>query len=189
MQDRVSANPRRRLITPENGQPAFYATVEMADNPTVLGTPLNKASLLTDATAALFGLGADAVPDDVLEKARSLITTAQNAANSANSNANSRLQIKTGSYVGTGTNGVDNPTVVNIRATPKVFIVSYYRSSSPQGAIWIEGMESLGTITSGSGANNSSIVVETNPFTYYSSYNAAWQFNYKNYTYFWIAIY
>lgn len=65
MQDRVSATPGRMLITPENGQPAFYATVEMADNPTVEGTPLNKANLLTDATAALFGLGSEAVPDDL----------------------------------------------------------------------------------------------------------------------------
>ena len=30
------------------------------------GTPLNKDTLLKDATAALFGLGSDAVPDDVL---------------------------------------------------------------------------------------------------------------------------
>lgn len=30
------------------------------------GTPLNKASLLKDTTAALYGLGTDAVPDDVL---------------------------------------------------------------------------------------------------------------------------
>ena len=32
------------------------------------GTPLNKDTLLKDATAALFGLGSDAVPDDVLHK-------------------------------------------------------------------------------------------------------------------------
>lgn len=88
MQDRVSTTPGRMLITPENGQPAFYATIEMADNPTVVGTPLNKASLLTDATAALFGLGPNAVPDDVLEKARSLITAAQNTANTAMSKFN-----------------------------------------------------------------------------------------------------
>lgn len=32
------------------------------------GTPLNKASLLKDTTAALYGLGTDAVPDEVLKK-------------------------------------------------------------------------------------------------------------------------
>lgn len=65
MQDRISVNPGRVLITPENGGSAYYATMIRADNPTQNGTPLNKASLLRDATAALFGLGADAVPDDV----------------------------------------------------------------------------------------------------------------------------
>lgn len=38
----------------------------MDDDPLDLGTPLNKSTLLKDDTAALSGLGADAVPDDVL---------------------------------------------------------------------------------------------------------------------------
>lgn len=66
MKDRVPANPGRVLITPENGSAAFYATMTRADNPTQEGDPLNKNTLLKDATAALFGLGTDAVPDDVL---------------------------------------------------------------------------------------------------------------------------
>ena len=66
MKDRVPVNPGRVLVTPENGSAAYYATIKRADNPTQEGTPLNKNSLLKDATAALFGLGADAVPDDVL---------------------------------------------------------------------------------------------------------------------------
>lgn len=66
MQDRIPVNPGRVLITPENGSPAYYANMVRADNPTQEGTPLNKNSLLRDATAALFGLGVDAVPDDVL---------------------------------------------------------------------------------------------------------------------------
>lgn len=66
MKDRVSANPGRVLITPEDGSAPFYATLAMEDNPIVEGTPLNKASLLTDATAALFGLESNAVPNDVL---------------------------------------------------------------------------------------------------------------------------
>lgn len=66
MQDRVPVNPGRVLVTPENGGAAYYATLTRADNPTQEGTPLNKANLLTDATAALFGLDANAVPNDVL---------------------------------------------------------------------------------------------------------------------------
>ena len=68
MQDRAPTPGQegRVLITPEDGSAPYYATIEMADNPTNPGTPLNKDSLLKDATAALFKLGADAVPDDVL---------------------------------------------------------------------------------------------------------------------------
>lgn len=64
MQDRVPVNPGRVLIKPENGAAPYYATMTRADNPMQKGTPLNKASLLKDATAAKFGLGTDAVPDD-----------------------------------------------------------------------------------------------------------------------------
>ena len=83
MKDRVPANPGRVLITPENGSAAFYATMTRADNPTQEGDPLNKNTLLKDATAALFGLGADAVPDDVFKSlsncfAQILVTTLPN---------------------------------------------------------------------------------------------------------------
>lgn len=95
MYDRIPTKPGRVKITPEGGQPPYYAVMEMADDPSVVGTPLNKATLLSDATAALVGLGADAIPDTMFSKLKSLI-------DSANANANKRLQIQTGSYVGTG---------------------------------------------------------------------------------------
>lgn len=67
MQDRQPAAGKagRVKITPERGA-AYYATIEMADGATVEGTPWAKASVLTDATAALFGLTNLAVPNDVL---------------------------------------------------------------------------------------------------------------------------
>lgn len=65
MQDRVPLYPGRVKLVPVAGQENVYDMVR-ADQPTQEGTPLNKASLLTDATAALFGLGTDAVPDQVL---------------------------------------------------------------------------------------------------------------------------
>lgn len=67
MEDRIPTPGQegRVLITPENGGAPFYATVEMADNPTQQGTPWSKGNVLKDATAALFGLGPDAVPDEV----------------------------------------------------------------------------------------------------------------------------
>lgn len=64
MQDRVSLYPGRVKLVPVAGQENTYDMVR-ADSPTQEGTPLNKDTLLKDATAALFGLGADAVPDDM----------------------------------------------------------------------------------------------------------------------------
>lgn len=63
MQDRVSLYPGRVKLEPVAGQANLY-DLTRADQPTQEGTPLNKANLLKDATAALLGLGTDAVPDD-----------------------------------------------------------------------------------------------------------------------------
>ena len=58
MEDRIPTPGQegRVLITPEDGSAPFYAKITMADNPTNLGTALNKETLLQDATEAeLFG--------------------------------------------------------------------------------------------------------------------------------------
>lgn len=65
MKDRVPLYPGRVKLTPVSGKENTYDMVR-SDEPTQEGTPLNKASLLKDTTAALFGLGTDAVPDDAL---------------------------------------------------------------------------------------------------------------------------
>lgn len=66
MKDRVPLYPGRVKLTPVSGQANIYDMVR-ADSPTQEGTPLNKDSLLKDSTAALYGLGADAVPDDIFK--------------------------------------------------------------------------------------------------------------------------
>lgn len=64
MRDRQPTKPGRVLLTPENGEAPFYATMEMADEPTDFGTPPTKANLLTDeAEIALFGTTADRTVD------------------------------------------------------------------------------------------------------------------------------
>ncbi len=65
MQDRIPLYPGRVTMTPVAGQANTY-DMTRADDPTQAGTPLNKATFLKDATAALYGLGTGAVPDDVL---------------------------------------------------------------------------------------------------------------------------
>ena len=63
MQDREPTYPGRVTLTPVYGLANTY-DMERADRPLQEGTPLNKASLLKDSTAALLGLGTSAVPDD-----------------------------------------------------------------------------------------------------------------------------
>lgn len=65
MQNREPTYPGRVTLTPVSGQENTY-DIERADQPLQQGTPLTKATFLKDATAALYGLGTGAVPDDVL---------------------------------------------------------------------------------------------------------------------------
>ena len=67
MQDRVSQHPGRVKLKPVSGQENVY-DMEWADGATVAGTPLNKANLLADTTASLFGLTSTATPNQVLAK-------------------------------------------------------------------------------------------------------------------------
>lgn len=123
MQDRVPLYPGRVTLTPVSGQANTFDLVR-ADQPTQEGTPLNKASLLKDATAALYGLPNTAVPDDVLSKIKTLI-------DSANANANTKARIATGSYTGTGTYGSSHPNSLTFAFVPKLVIVSTNSSLYP----------------------------------------------------------
>ena len=59
MKDRIPTRAGRVLVTPEDGSPAYYATLTMADEPTQEGDAPVKANLLTDETAEMLGLGDD----------------------------------------------------------------------------------------------------------------------------------
>lgn len=97
-----------------------------------------KAQTMTSATAGLFGLGADAVPDDVFTKIKNLIgANAEAIANGA--------KIATGSYTGTGTYGASNPNSLTFDFAPKFVIIkpSYtaYGEQIPQlMGVWLNGM-------------------------------------------------
>ena len=115
MQDRVSLYPGRVKLAPVAGQENTYDMVR-ADSPTQDGTPLNKDSLLKDTTSALFGLGADAVPDDAFQKIKTLINNVQ-------SSADSKARIQIGSYVGTGTYGANNPCSLTFNFEPNIVAI------------------------------------------------------------------
>lgn len=65
MKDRISKYPGRVQLIPVEGQPGFYDVIR-ADEPEEPGTPISKATLLKDQTAAVFGLGSEATVNDVL---------------------------------------------------------------------------------------------------------------------------
>lgn len=64
MQDRVPTYPGRVKLIPVLGQENTYEMVRV-DEPTQEGTPLNKANLLQDPIAKMYGLSEAAVPNDV----------------------------------------------------------------------------------------------------------------------------
>lgn len=75
------------------------------------GTDLNKANLLTDETAALYGLGESATLDEIFVKIQALLNIALGKA-----------KIETVSYVGTGTFGSGNPCSVEFSFEPKIVL-------------------------------------------------------------------
>lgn len=80
--------------------------------------------ILADSTKTLYGLGADAVPDDVFSLLKTLVTNAQ-------SSADEKAKIETGSYVGTGTYGDTNPIGLTALGKPKfVFVAQKAQSAS-----------------------------------------------------------
>lgn len=64
MKDRLPSYPGRVTLTPVQGATNTYDMVR-ADLPTQEGTPLNASTLLSNGTAVLMGLGADATPNDM----------------------------------------------------------------------------------------------------------------------------
>lgn len=180
MRDRVSLYPGRVKLVPVAGQENTYDMVR-ADEPTQEGTPLNADSLLKVATAALYGLGAAAVPDDVLALIKPMIDSNYSELSSL---ANSKAKIVTGSYA--GTNSIANS--ITFPALPKFVYITGPRGNWKNAFITVVN----GTASYAYESSNSS-------YTYtptISGTTISWMayndpFEAMNYTgnYQWIAIY
>lgn len=118
MKDRIPLYPGRVKLNPVTGQENTYDMVR-ADEPTQEGTPLNKASLLKDATAVLYGQGVDAVPDDILSiLSKAVLFVDGYLKDIGGSKVGPRIE--TGSYVGTGTYGPSNKNSLAFDFEPKI---------------------------------------------------------------------
>ena len=132
----------------------------------------SKDEILDSATKALYGLGTDAVPDDVLEKLSNAVFIVNNSfQNSVGGNItipsaqlDQKTQIKTGSYVGTGTYGRGNKTSLSFSFQPKivfVFCENYYKRDNTYydyPAIFIFGIDYAATSNTGNGGCNQVVV-------------------------------
>lgn len=117
MQDRISRYPGRVRLTPVVGQQNVYDMV-LADEPAQEGTKINKANLLTDATAALFGLGVTAVPNDVFNKIKTLI-------NASSGEISQRIRMITGTYIGDDNDyNTSKPRTISLGVYPLTVIVA-----------------------------------------------------------------
>lgn len=138
----------------------------------VHGTDLTKANLLTDATAALYGKGTTATPNEILAAIRALITEAKNS-----------VRLESGSYVGND----EKTKTLSFQFPPELIFISSYRvgtkypylmileKSSPYFALFMLST-SLGAMNYYAGGwGTASISIQTAENNQYPFFNATGQ--------------
>lgn len=137
MKDRVPLYPGRVKLTPVAGQANTY-DMSRADSPQQEGTPLNKATLLSDETAALFGKS-NPTPNDIfklLSKAAiansdGITDVLGNIIDIPADQIVDGVKIATGTYVGTGTSGINGKTSLTFQFAPKYLFIVYLGTNIP----------------------------------------------------------
>lgn len=146
----------------------------------------SKTEILTTETLAKYGLTADKLPNDVFQQIKTLIDNTQ-------SSIESRAKIQTGSYVGTGTYGKDNPTILTFPFKPKLLAIqndeetnlSFNRLGSATDVI-VRGVTRFPDKTREPGSGY--IEWGENTISIYSGMSASYQKNESGVTYYYIAI-
>lgn len=162
MQDRVPKYPGRVKLVPVSGQENTFDMVR-ADDPTQIGDSLNKATLLRDFSASLFGLDENAVPDDVFaflgkynqhwwkRQASGAVSYVYSSDRNAYpdsgisdgyeykylgipfENAVSASRVAVVSYVGTGAYGSGKPNILTLDFAPKYLVLGAWFGSGKLG--------------------------------------------------------
>ena len=101
----------RVKITPENGSAPYYAKIEMADDAMEPGTAYSRGTVIPASVESALGLSGDPTPADAFLKLRALISDNTTL-------ANSKARVLTGTYVGDGTYGEENPTEIAVESEP-----------------------------------------------------------------------
>lgn len=173
IRDRQVQYPNRFRLSPVSGQENVYDITPVPGTVTQAGTALNKANLLSDATAALLGLTGDPTVNDALE----LI--------------GDKARYAKGSYVGTGTHGSSDPNTISFPFAPKLVIVATTESGARiPPVVFVSG--ATATVVSGGTSTTTYAYTVTwsgNTLSWYvPSSTAAIQLNKSNIVYGWIAL-
>lgn len=125
MQDRVSLYPGRVKLEPVAGQANLY-DLTRADQPTQEGTPLNKANLLSDATAAAIKAVLASQTEGPATPNEALNILAQ-AVEDVTAVAAGKCSMDTSTYTGNGKYGKASPVTLTFPQKPAaVFVFGRY---------------------------------------------------------------
>lgn len=138
MNDRIANHPNRWKLTPVTGQTNVY-DAERADDPTVAGTPLNKATFLPDAVATAIetatGVSGITLPADALDAIATQLTAIGSAAN--------LTRIAFGSYTGAGGDSSTKSKTLTFSFKPRFLVVTKNVAmfgGAGEYLLWINGV-------------------------------------------------
>ena len=154
----------------------------------------SKTNTITAETLSQLGLSADKLPNDAFQQIKTLIDNVQ-------SSTDSKARIQTGSYVGTGTYGANNPCSLTFDFTPSLVIIynkntggllgnegnNYNYYTSLEMTIYIPGLEKLYCEFYNKQYVYRYFNLQNNTLQYYSTVLRG-QMNDKNNTYLYVAI-
>lgn len=171
IKDRQVQYPNRFRLAAVSGQENVYDITPVPGTVTQAGTALNKANLLSDATAALLGLSGDSTVDGAL----ALIAN--------------KARHEEGSYTGTGDYGSANPNTLSFSFAPKIVIIQS-AADSKYGPLFIQAGVST-TYCKQDGSGSATTVNWSNGGKtlnwYTTSSQAAYQLNSNGHNYNYIA--
>lgn len=147
----------------------------------------SKTDTITAETLSRLGLGADKLPNDAFQQIKTLIDNVQ-------SSVNSKARVQTGSYVGTGTYGANNPCSLTFDFPPKIVFVfrtsDNYKASRNDGyGRYVMNIFAFGGFKMYCGStNNINYSISGNKLSWYANSDSEDQINYSNETYGYIGI-
>lgn len=142
----------------------------------------SKTDTITAETLNQLGLSAYKLPNDAFQRIKTLIDNVQ-------SSTDSKARIQTGSYVGTGTYGANNPCSLTFDFEPQIIIISYKTT-----ALLLRGQSGI-TVSTGSVYSSLDFIMqwEGNKITWWyngtNTYGSDFQANARGETYRYCAIY